>query len=236
MNIIFEYSDTSSAVEWFGESITPEAICAAIEDYQRQFIVLAASINDQTTQVEEEEEDTSLNIVPSWYLNWTHPNNEDCCQTSDCQCDRCVGMRAEEESEEEEDSEESEEEDSGESDEEDEFSDEAMDYTDNESVCEARDRRTRLRTPEMEPLDAAEMEAREATLATTLSAETLNDLKCPVCLSIMSLPYRGKCGHSVCGTCVSGKIYSCPICRDDWSKIRPFKDKLLTTILGDLIN
>ena len=74
----------------------------------------------------------------------------------------------------------------------------------------------------------------EATLAANLDTSVLEQFTCAVCLRTVNGPYRGKCGHVFCKPCVVGKLYSCPVCRDDWKVHRPVKDTYLEAALNEL--
>ena len=54
--------------------------------------------------------------------------------------------------------------------------------------------------------------------------QSLEDLKCPICLELVSDPVQTSCGHLFCGECIKG-IKQCPIDREDFTTTPDYFNK-----------
>jgi len=69
------------------------------------------------------------------------------------------------------------------------------------------------------------------TLDLDFLSETIRILACPVCLELACPPLRlCKVGHFICGAC-SGKVQTCPICRESYTDARNFGLEGLTSMI-----
>jgi len=75
----------------------------------------------------------------------------------------------------------------------------------------------------------------QIAIGAKVSSDTMDSLVWTICLVLVRMPFRGKCGHVFCEGCLLGRgVVRCPMCREDWTKDRPLKDLILNKILKDL--
>lgn len=72
--------------------------------------------------------------------------------------------------------------------------------------------------------NSAQTSKRESTKS--LSSDSLEDLKCVICLDILEGAVETSCGHAFCGQCLfttikCGKGFTCPTCRAKINQVYP---------------